>query len=134
MVNLLLSTRPNTQSIDLSSRYHSIIRLSKLSDISQLIPIFQKFIKLTELNLSNNNIANIPEEINSLSLLKYLNIMGNPISDFEKLTTVLGALPNLQELEINLSATKDAALILTNMPKLKILNRQGIRKYYNSDR
>ena len=87
--------------------------------------IFSSFIdpsKITSIDLSNNNISKIPPDLSHLTNLKSLNLLNNPLENYELIGRALSTLPKLTELKLDLTSQEHAYLILSQLPNLLFLN------------
>ena len=87
--------------------------------------IFSSFIdpsKITSIDLSNNNISKIPPDLSHLTNLKSINLLNNPLENYELIGRALSTLPKLTELKLDLTSQEHAYLILSQLPNLLFLN------------
>ncbi len=96
------------------------------SSIFSEIPL--KYPNLIELDLSDNNLTNIPKELIGLQNLSILDIRSNPFENFEEIVNVLTLFPNLVDLKINLTNEEQVKLILEKLSGLEILNEKSTKE------
>lgn len=101
------------------------LEYSNLEDISDLLPLLQQFSRLENLNLSNNNISQLPYDLSALNALRSLDISNNELC-VEDVVDALQTLPGLQVLYISLETQAEADLIQAKLPHLLYLNGEPI--------
>ena len=80
-----------------------------------------------ELDLSGNMFTYLPLDLSNLKNLNILDITDIQFDDLEAVAHSLASLPNLTNLNINLSSQNEALVILENLPKLLFLNGKSTK-------
>ena len=73
-----------------------------------------------QLDLSENNLEDIPKNFIALRALEDLNLSGNELND--TVIETLGGLPGLISLYINLNTEEDVEHVILNIKQLEVLN------------
>jgi hypothetical protein len=110
-------TKLNLSGVDLSSEEGVLL----LNDI------FQKYPNLTDINLNNCNLNELPNELFNFKSVSSLDIRNNIFQNFDKLIQDLTKFNNLKELKIDLNNQDKVLLVLTNIPKLTSLNEKSTK-------
>ena len=103
----------------------SLILIDK--DISDKDNIFEEITNpesYTLIDLSNNKLTSLPKDLSKFKNLKFLNITKNNFSNYEKIANSLSTIPQLKELQIDLSNQESAIAILSVLTNLTKLNGQ----------
>ena len=103
----------------------SLILIDK--DISDKDNIFEEITSpesYTLIDLSNNKLTTLPKDLSKFKNLKFLNITKNNFSNYEKIANSLSTIPQLKELQIDLSNQESAIAILSVLTNLTKLNGQ----------
>ena len=103
----------------------SLILIDK--DISDKDNIFEEITNpesYTLIDLSNNKLTTLPKDLSKFKNLKFLNITKNNFSNYEKIANSLSTIPQLKELQIDLSNQESAIAILSVLTNLTKLNGQ----------
>lgn len=69
----IYNANPNIKEISLAGQ--------EIRDLAELLPLLSQFRELSHLDLSNNGLANLPKNMNSLARLEKININGNLFRD-----------------------------------------------------
>ena len=96
-------------------------------DISDNDNIFEEITNpesYTLIDLSNNKLTTLPKDLSKFKNLKFLNITKNNFSNYEKIANSLSTIPQLKELQIDLSNQESAIVILSVLTNLTKLNGQ----------
>lgn len=80
-----------------------------------------------ELDISRNPFTSLPEDLSQFNNLEVLDLTHILFDDLENVVMSLSTLPNLSQLNINLSSQHEALLILENLPKLISLNGKSTK-------
>lgn len=105
--------------------------LSTKEGESLLINIITRNKNMNKLILNNCNLTSLPKELINLNKLSSLDICNNKFENFELLIQDLSKLNNLTELQMNLENQNQVLQILSNLPKLKILNEKPIKNSFS---
>ena len=103
------------------------VDLSSEEGILLLNDIYQKYPNLTSINLNNCNLISLPNELSNFKKLSSLDIRNNKFQNFEKLIQDLMKINDLTELKIDLSNQDKVLLVLSNIPKLILLNEKSTK-------
>jgi Leucine-rich repeat (LRR) protein len=107
-----------TESLDLSGR--------GITDLEPLVQFFSDCLPLlSELNLSDNLLTELPEDLTPLVNVANLNINGNALTDFEQTVGALATLPSLRSVFLNLYKEEQVDFIMRQLEELEFLN--GLR-------
>ena len=93
--------------------------------------LISSYPNIINLDISDNQITFLPEDLSPLSKLQFLDIQGNPFTDFNKLVDALITLPSLINLNISLNEQEQVKLIFEKLPNLEILNEKKIKEELN---
>ena len=93
--------------------------------------LISSYPNIINLDISDNQITFLPEDLSPLSKLQFLDIQGNPFTDFNKLVDALTTLPSLINLNISLNEQEQVKLIFEKLPNLEILNEKKIKEELN---
>ena len=93
--------------------------------------LISSYPNIINLDISDNQITFLPEDLSPLSKLQFLDIQGNPFTDFNKLVNALTTLPSLINLNISLNEQEQVKLIFEKLPNLEILNEKKIKEELN---
>ena len=93
--------------------------------------LISSYPNIINLDISDNQITFLPEDLSLLSKLQFLDIQGNPFTDFNKLVDALTTLPSLINLNISLNEQEQVKLIFEKLPNLEILNEKKIKEELN---
>ena len=86
---------------------------------------------INKLILNNCNLTNFPKEFLNLNKLSALDISNNKFKDFNELIHDLSKLSNLVDLQIDLDNQNQVLFILSNLPKLNILNEKQTKSTFS---
>ena len=86
---------------------------------------------INKLILNNCNLTNFPKEFLNLNKLSALDISNNKFKDFNELIQDLSKLSNLVDLQIDLDNQNQVLFILSNLPKLNILNEKQTKSTFS---
>ena len=103
------------------------VDLSSEEGVLLLNDIYQKYPNLTSINLNNCNLISLPNELFNFKKLSSLDIRNNKFQNFEKLIQDLMKINDLTELKIDLSNQDKVLLVLSNIPKLILLNEKSTK-------
>ena len=103
------------------------VDLSSEEGVLLLNDIYQKYPNLTSINLNNCNLISLPNELFNFKKLSSLDIRNNKFQNFEKLIQDLMKINDLTELKIDLSNQDKVLLVLSNIPKLTLLNEKSTK-------
>lgn len=90
----------------------------KINDSHNIFKELEKFLELTDLDLSGNEITRLPDNLSNLANLQVLDITNNPLENFDQVSASLASLPRLIDLKINLSTQNEALAILNSLQNL----------------
>ena len=93
--------------------------------------LISSYPNIINLDISDNQITFLPNDLSPLSKLQFLDIQGNPFTDFNKIVEALTTLPNLINLNISLNEQEQVKLIFEKLPNLEILNEKKIKEELN---
>ena len=97
---------------DLSSK-EGLLLLNNLS---------QNYPNISKIDINNCNLNELPSELSNFKNLSSLDIRENNFQNFEKLIQDLSKFQNLTDLSIDLDDQNQVLLVLSNIPKLIMLN------------
>ena len=86
---------------------------------------------INKLILNNCNLTTLPQEIFKLNKLSALDICNNKFKNFNELIKDLSKLNNLLELQLDLENQNQVLNILTNLPKLNLLNEKPTKSSFS---
>ncbi|RHY56808.1 hypothetical protein DYB30_002560 [Aphanomyces astaci] len=111
----LYLTNPDTDEINLQG--------ANLRSLDVELPLLKQFRELRHLNVSHNQLTELPVELAELSRLVALDVSSNLLGSLHRVLPVLQQLPSLKSLGITLAdPSTEEPLILAALPKLRILN------------
>ncbi|RQM23237.1 hypothetical protein B5M09_003148 [Aphanomyces astaci] len=111
----LYLTNPDTDEINLQG--------ANLRSLDVELPLLKQFRELRHLNVSHNQLTELPVELAELSRLVALDVSSNLLGSLHRVLPVLQQLPSLKSLGITLADPgTEEPLILAALPKLRILN------------
>ncbi|CAK4066971.1 unnamed protein product, partial [Aphanomyces euteiches] len=110
----LFETCPESEEVSL--------RQVGLHSLDALIPVLKQFRELRHLDVSHNQLTQLPNELADLARLVALDVSNNPLGPVKRLISVFTRLPSLKSLSISLADPSDEQLLLVALPKLRILN------------
>ena len=86
---------------------------------------------INKLILNNCNLTSFPREFFNLNKLTALDICNNKFKDFNELIHDLSKFNNLVDLQIDLDNQNQVLFILSNLPKLNILNEKQTKSSFS---
>lgn len=89
--------------------------------------------KINSLDLSGNELTSLPSVISKFINLSKIYLMRNNFSDISQVASVLGTLPMLQSLNIDLYSENDVTEILKFLPNLTTLNGETTGDVYEEE-
>ena len=130
-----LPKNPNQNNNDLSSYIFkngnklvlSGINLQKKENQDILSQLISSHTSANELDLSNCNLEQFPDDILKLKHLSILDLRSNQFSNFELLIQKLISFNNLNDLKIDLVDQNQVLMILSQIPKLIFLNGKSTK-------
>lgn len=72
--------------------------------------------------MSNNSLTKLPHDLSFLKRLVEIDLINNPIKDFNQVVQSLTTIPKLSNLKISIDKQEEALLVLQCLPNLKYLN------------
>ena len=120
--NLSLYIFKNGNKIAISGK-----NLQKKENQDLLSQLISNYPTATEIDLSNCNLENFPQELLKLKHLSILDLRSNTFSNFESLVQSLISLNNLTDLKIDLVDQNQVLMILSQVPKLIFLNGKSTK-------
>lgn len=115
---------PQTDTIDLEHK--------NIADLRPFLGMLSKFSHLDNLILRSNKLTSIPEKINQLKLTK-LDISENDIENLAEACKTLSTLPNLKSLFIDINDDDDVEIVIQNLPNLEYLNSESLADLDNDN-
>lgn len=95
---------------------------------SELITqLTEKYPNTTELDISNCNLQEFPTILLSFKRLASFDLRNNQFSDFEKVVQILTGFNSLTDLKIDLTDQNQVLMILSQIPKLILLNGKSTK-------
>lgn len=130
-----LPKNPNQNNNDLSSYIFkngnklvlSGINLQKKENQNILSQLISSHTSANEIDLSNCNLEQFPDDILKLKHLSILDLRSNQFSNFELLIQKLISFNNLNDLKIDLVDQNQVLMILSQIPKLIFLNGKSTK-------
>ncbi|ETV92829.1 hypothetical protein, variant 2 [Aphanomyces invadans] len=111
----LYLSKPDTEEINLQG--------ADLRSLDVELPLLKQFKELRHLDVSHNQLTELPIELAELSRLVALDVSNNPLGALHRVLPVLKLLPSLKSLGITMvDPATEEPLILAALPKLRILN------------
>lgn len=105
-----------------------------ISDISPVISVVNDNPQVGRLNLSDNNITQLPRDLSGLKEVYEINLIDNDLEPFEDAILALSSAPKLESLHLNLHEEAQVDFVIRNLPHLKYLNGEAIdRNELNSE-
>lgn len=89
--------------------------------------------KINSLDLSGNELTSLPSVISKFINLSKIYLMRNNFSDIAQVASVLGTLPMLQSLNIDLYSENDVTEVLKFLPNLTTLNGETTGDVYEEE-
>ena len=89
--------------------------------------------KIKSLDLSGNELTSLPSVISKFINLNKIDLMRNNFSDIAQVASVLGTLPMLQSLNIDLYSENDVTEVLKFLPNLTTLNGETTGDVYEEE-
>ena len=120
--NLSLYIFKNGNKIAISGK-----NLQKKENQDLLSQLISNYPTATEIDLSNCNLENFPQELLKLKHLSILDLRSNTFTNFESLVQSLISLNNLTDLKIDLVDQNQVLMILSQVPKLIFLNGKSTK-------
>ena len=114
MVQENLQNQPDTTFLDLQDQ--------EIEDLNVIMDMLPQFEFLEELNLSNNQFQQLPEDLSQLKSVANLNLQNIVFDDFERSVQSIATLPCLRSLYIALQTEDQVDLIMRLLPNLEYLN------------
>lgn len=111
---------PETEEINLDYK--------DIEDLSELLPILEKFPNLRSLSLADNRIVDIPDDLSMLENIEEINLNGNMFHDLKQVIISMTTMPNLRSVHINLHEEEQVDFIFRNMPNLEMLNGTEVER------
>ena len=120
--NLSLYIFKNGNKIAISGK-----NLQKKENQDLLNQLISSYPSANEIDLSNCNLENFPEELLKLKHLSILDLRSNQFSNFESLVQSLVSINNLTDLKVDLVDQNQVLMILSQIPKLIFLNGKSTK-------
>ena len=110
-----------------------ILRKKNLNDNSkEIADISENYQDLIQLNLSYNNLTNLPQNILALKNLISLDIRKNAFKDINQIINDLSEFQYLTDLKIDFSNSSQVQNLLNKIPNLLYINGKSTEEYINS--
>ena len=93
-----------------------------LSKVENIFSEIQNPETYTEIDLSNNLLTFLPENICLFKNIHSLNLINNKFIDYNSLSKILSTLPQLKNLNLDLSSQENVLIVLSALPGLITLN------------
>ncbi len=126
----LISRDPTCKSLSLDNQYsftQALIVFSRqLTDVTPLLPALEKLTQLEILTLSGNKLGALPPDLSRMKTLRTFGLKNNPFVSVGDVVDSLKTLPQLRNLELNLSTNEEVQNVLISLPDLATLNGEGI--------
>ena len=101
--------------------------LQKNENLNILHQLISSHPSATEIDLSNCNLENFPEDLLKLKHLNSLDLRSNAFKNFEELVQNLTSIHSLKDLKIDLIDQNQVLMILSQIPKLIFLNGKSTK-------
>ena len=109
------------------------LRKKNLNDDSnEITEISEKYPDLLQLNLSYNNLSNIPQNLFNLKNLLSLDLRKNAFKDMNKIIEFLSQFKFLTDLKIDFSNSSQVQTLLNIIPNLLFINGKSTADYITS--
>ena len=105
--------------------------LSSKEGQSLINSIISRNKSINKLILNNCNLTSLPKDLSNLNKLTSLDICNNKFENFTLLIEDLSKINNLVELQINLENQNQVLQILSNLPKLTMLNEKPTKSSFS---
>jgi len=115
---------PQTDTIDLE--------LKNIADLRPFMGMLLKFDKLDKLILKNNKLKSIPEKINQLKISQ-LDISENDFDNLEETCKILSTIPNLKSLHVDIKDDEEVDIVIRTLSALKYLNNESLENIENEN-
>ena len=104
----------------------SLIMIGKeITDKDNIFNEIKEPEKYTLIDLSNNKLTSLPPDLSKFINLTHLNLTKNNFINYEEVANSLSTIPQLKELQIDLSNQENAIAILSVLTNLNKLNGQN---------
>ena len=104
----------------------SLIMIGKeITDKDNIFNEIKEPEKYTLIDLSNNKLTSLPNDLSKFTNLTHLNLTKNNFTNYEDVANSLNTIPQLKELQIDLSNQENAIAILSVLTNLNKLNGQN---------
>ena len=114
MVQENLQNQPDTTFLDLQDQ--------EIENLDVIMHMLMQFEFLEELNLSNNQLKELPVDLSQLKSVANLNLQNITFEDFETTVQSIATLPALRSLYVNLQTEDQVDLIMRFLPHIEFLN------------
>ncbi|GET89340.1 hypothetical protein, conserved [Leishmania tarentolae] len=95
----------------------------RLTSLDALVPLLAKMPRLRSLNVSHNELRDLPIDLSSLSQLETLDLSSNPLGGVQRILDGLQSLPQLTSLSVTLpEPVAEEEQLIMRLPSLSCLN------------